>query len=244
MKNTLKMYEEFGIDSFYEKNPVDRTQKKAAVASTPSMKENSSMPTDSSRVLADKCHTIQDLEAAVRNYSGCAIKKAAINTVFADGKLGAKIMMIGEAPGANEDKEGIPFCGQSGKLLNNILPSIGLKREDVYITNTVFWRPPGNRRPTPEELEMCRPFVEKHIALVNPKVIVLVGSTAVESLLGNKFSMHQIRSEYYDYTNPYLTKPIKTAVIFHPSYLLRQPTKKKLMWLDMLRLQSFIEGTK
>ncbi len=242
MKNTLKIYQEFGVDSFYEKKPVDRTAQKPKkeLASTPA--KPSPSQESSSRQLADKCNTLQELELAVKSFNGCAIKKVAINTVFADGKLGAKIMMIGEAPGANEDKEGIPFCGQSGKLLNNILPSIGLKREDVYITNTVFWRPPGNRRPTPDELELCRPFVEKHIALVAPEVIVLVGSTAVESLLGNKFSMHQIRNEYYDYTNEYLTKPIKTAVIFHPSYLLRQPTKKKLMWFDVLKLKAFLEG--
>jgi uracil-DNA glycosylase len=241
MKNTLKMYNEFGVDAFYSEKPVDRTMKSPdkVIEATPTQATKQDIP---SRQLADQCNTIQELEAAVKGYNGCSIKKMAINTVFADGKLDASIMMIGEAPGANEDKEGIPFCGQSGKLLNNILPSIGLKREDVYITNTMFWRPPGNRRPTPEELEMCRPFVEKHIALVNPKVIVLVGSTAVESLLGNKFSMHQIRSEYYDYTNPYLAKPIKTAVIFHPSYLLRQPSKKKLMWFDMLKLKTFLES--
>ena len=241
MKNTLKMYNEFGVDAFYSEKPVDRTMKlpEKVIESTPIQATKQDAP---SRQLADQCNTIQELETAVKGYNGCSIKKMAINTVFADGKLGASIMMIGEAPGANEDKEGIPFCGQSGKLLNNILPSIGLKREDVYITNTVFWRPPGNRRPTPEELELCRPFVEKHIELVNPKVIVLVGSTAVESLLGNKFSMHQIRNEYYNYTNPYLAKPIKTAVIFHPSYLLRQPSKKKLMWFDMLKLKTFLES--
>lgn len=194
----------------------------------------------SSKELADSASTLADLKAIVMKFEGCPLKKGAINTVFADGSEGAKIMLIGEAPGANEDVEGIPFCGRSGKLLNNILPSIGLTRADAYITNTVFWRPPGNRRPTASEIEICRPFVEKHIALVKPKVIVLVGSTAVESLLGSKVSMHDLRGESFQYKNDYLEQPIATTVIFHPSYLLRQPFKKKLMWFDMLKIKRLL----
>jgi uracil-DNA glycosylase family 4 len=234
----LKWYKEMGVDTFYDDSPVNRA---AAAKQTKAVNSNiSQVITGSSRELADKAETLADLELAVRKFEQCSIKKTALNTVFADGKAGAKIMFIGEAPGANEDKEGIPFCGQSGKLLNNILLSIALKREDVYITNTVFWRPPGNRRPTSEEIEMCRPFVEKHVALLNPKVIILVGSTAVESLLGSKVSMHQLRDEFYEYKNSYLKQSIKTAVIFHPSYLLRQPSKKKLMWYDMLRIKQLL----
>lgn len=234
----LKWYKEMGVDTFYDDSPVNRA---AAAKQTKTVNNNiSQVITGSSRELADKAETLADLELAVRKFEQCSIKKTALNTVFADGKAGAKIMFIGEAPGANEDKEGIPFCGQSGKLLNNILLSIALKREDVYITNTVFWRPPGNRRPTSEEIEMCRPFVEKHVALLNPKVIILVGSTAVESLLGSKVSMHQLRDEFYEYKNSYLKQSIKTAVIFHPSYLLRQPSKKKLMWYDMLRIKQLL----
>lgn len=195
---------------------------------------------NSSRSLADQANSLTELEAAVRNFDGCDLKKSAFSTVFADGSANAKVMLIGEAPGANEDKEGIPFCGQSGKLLNNILPSIGLKREDVYITNTVFWRPPGNRRPTSQEIEICKPFVEKHVALLNPKIIILVGSTAVESLLDSKIPMHTLRDGHYDYNNPYLKSPIRTVVIFHPSYLLRQPAKKKLMWYDMIRIKGLL----
>ncbi len=234
----LKWYKEMGVDTFYDDTPVNR----AAVANKTKPTHTLSLVSSSasSREIADKAETLADLEQAVRKFDNCSIKKTALNTVFADGKAGAEIMFIGEAPGANEDKEGIPFCGQSGKLLNNILLSIALKREDVYITNTVFWRPPGNRRPTSDEIEMCRPFVEKHVALLNPKVIILVGSTAVESLLGSKVSMHQLRDEFYEYNNSYLKQSIKTAVIFHPSYLLRQPSKKKLMWYDMLRIKQLL----
>jgi DNA polymerase len=231
----LKYYRDAGIDAVYEDKPIDRTkQPKETVKVAPVIKASHTVSL--SRTLADQAATLKELEEIVRNFDQCALKKTAINTVFADGKAGAKVMLIGEAPGASEDKEGIPFCGQSGKLLNNILLSIGLKREDVYITNTVFWRPPGNRRPTPSEIHLCRPFVEKLIALLNPQVIILVGSTAVESLLDSKVSMHTLRETFYDYNNAYLKKPVKTAVIFHPSYLLRQPAKKKLMWHDMLRI--------
>jgi DNA polymerase len=153
--------------------------------------------------------------------------------VIGDGDVQAEVMFIGEAPGANEDKEGIPFCGQSGKLLNNIIKSIGLLRPQVYITNTVFWRPPGNRRPTTEEINTCRPFVEKHIALIKPRLIILVGNTAVESLLALKQPIGELRQREFAYENSYLATPIKTVVIYHPSYLLRQLTKKKEMWADM-----------
>lgn len=230
-----------GADTFYDESPVNRTtaDNQPQAISPPIPRAGVA----TSREMADSVHTLSDLEQAVRKYDACIIKKTAISTVFADGKPGAQIMFIGEAPGASEDKEGIPFCGQSGKLLNNILLSIALKREDVYITNTIFWRPPGNRRPTSDEIEMCRPFVEKHVALINPKVIILVGSTAVESLLGSKVSMHQLRDEFYEYHNSYLKQSIKTAVIFHPSYLLRQPSKKKLMWYDMLRIKQLLANS-
>ncbi len=122
-----------------------------------------------SRQLADNAKTLAELEAAVRAFDGCAIKKTASKTVFCDGNPKAKVMIIGEAPGAQEDIQGIPFCGPSGKLLDAMLAAIGLDRTSVYISNTVFWRPPGNRQPTPEETATCLPFVEKHIALVRPK---------------------------------------------------------------------------
>lgn len=191
-----------------------------------------------SRKIADQTTTLKDLYKNITNFDGCSLKKTAINTVIADGVVESDIMLIGEAPGASEDMHGIPFCGQSGKLLDNILASIGLDRKkNVYITNTVFWRPPGNRRPSSEEINICRPFVEKHVALINPKLIILVGSTAVESLLTLKISMSEVRGKYFDYQNCYSNKPIKTTVIFHPSYLLRQPSQKKSMWFDVLQIK-------
>ena len=153
-------------------------------------------------------------------------------------------MLIGEAPGASEDEQGIPFCGQSGKLLNNILLSLGIKREDVYITNSVFWRPPGNRRPTPLELNKCRPFLEKHIQIINPKIILLVGSTALESVMQTYDSISKVRQKLFYYKNQFLKDKIKLMVIYHPSYLLRQPQKKKEMWHDIQIIQDIIRNEK
>ncbi len=194
-----------------------------------------------SRELADSANTIAELREIVMNFDGCELKKLATNTVFADGNPKAKIMLIGEAPGASEDAQGIPFCGDSGKLLDKMLASIGLSREsNAYITNTIFWRPPANRQPTTEEIEICRPFVEKHIALIDPALIILVGSTAATSLLGNNAGISKIRQEYYQYTNQYLQKPITTTALFHPAYLLRQPMQKKTTWYDLLKIQQYI----
>jgi uracil-DNA glycosylase family 4 len=238
MPNQLaKWFLDFGTDYIISNKPVSKLNAKIESLMPKAVSVVAAPSNLSSRQLADQAKTIAELRSMVGAYDGCAIKRVAANTVFGDGSTSAEIMMIGEAPGASEDKEGIPFCGQSGKLLNSILKAMGYNREDVYITNTVFWRPPGNRRPTQEEIELCRPFVEKHIALIKPKLIVLVGSTAVEGLLGSKVSMHDLRGSSHEYTNKYLSEPIKTTVIFHPSYLLRQPSKKKLMWYDMLMVQ-------
>ncbi len=185
---------------------------------------------------------LSSLRQAVQNFNGCALKATATNTVFGDGIETAKIMLIGEAPGATEDAQGIPFCGESGKLLDNMISSIGLSREkNVYITNTIFWRPPANRAPTDQEIELCRPFVEQHIALIKPELLILVGSTAVTSLLGKQLQISKIRQEYYQYTNKYLDKAITTTAVFHPAYLMRQPGQKKTMWYDLLKIKSFIE---
>lgn len=184
---------------------------------------------------------LEELKKAITSFDGCDLKKTATNIVFGDGYIDAKIMLIGEAPGAEEDEQGIPFCGDSGKLLDNMLASIGLSREkNVYITNTIFWRPPANRRPTKEEIALCRPFVEQHIALVKPKLLILVGSTAVSSLLGDSLEISKIRQEYYSYTNEYLAEPISTTAIFHPAYLMRQPSQKKQAWYDLLKIKEFI----
>ncbi|NRB10432.1 MAG: uracil-DNA glycosylase [Rickettsiaceae bacterium] len=228
------------IDNIVTQTEIKNVIKEQAMAQT-TIEEIDASPVSTARKLADEVKTLAELKETLQQFTGCSLKKFATNTVIAEGVSSAKILFIGEAPGANEDKYGIPFCGESGKLLDNMLASIGISRKsNAYITNTVFWRPPGNRRPTQEEIDICRPFVEKHIALINPKLIVMVGSTAATSLLGNHDGISKIRKNNYLYNNRYLTKPIKTTAIFHPAYLLRQPMQKKTTWYDLLGIQKLL----
>ncbi len=192
--------------------------------------------------LANRAKTPLELKKIVEDFEGCNLKKMATNTVFCDGNANAKIMVIGEAPGNHEDLQGIPFCGDSGKLLDAMFQAINLTREnDYYISNVIFWRPPGNRKPTEEELAICKPFVDRHIQLIAPKVIVLVGATAMNAIL-NKFDpISKIRGQFLDLDADFLDNKIKIFTIFHPSYLMRQPAKKKIAWQDMLALEKFIQ---
>jgi DNA polymerase len=218
------------------KNPIHQHLDSSSI----DVKHNSNI--HDSRELADTADSLKKLKEIIIDFNGCDLKNFAINTVFADGNPEAKIMLIGEAPGAKEDELGIPFCGESGALLDTMLSTINLSRkENIYITNTIFWRPPANRRPTKQEIEICRPFLEKHISLINPKLIVCVGSTAVTGLLGDKININTARSTNHLYQNKYLLKPINTMAIFHPAYLLRQPGKKKDTWFDLIKMQQFIK---
>lgn len=193
---------------------------------------------EQTKQLAERATTREELQAAITSFKGLAICKTATNTVFSDGNPQAEIMFIGEAPGENEDKQGIPFCGQSGQLMDKACAAIGLTREkNWYISNTVFWRPPGNRKPTREEIDICKPFVERHIALIKPKIIVLVGGTATSALMDTAKGITRLRGTYGEYKNPYLSETIPMTALFHPSYLLRSPGKKKDFWFDLLKLR-------
>lgn len=192
--------------------------------------------------LAAAAKTVAELKKAVENFDGCNLKKMATNTVFCDGNSASKVMVIGEAPGNHEDLQGIPFCGDSGKVLDGMFRAINMTRENFYITNVIFWRPPGNRRPTTEELAICRPFVERHIELVNPEVLVLVGATSMSALLGIVDPISSIRGKFMDFSPKFLSRTIKTFTVFHPSYLMRQSSKKKLAWIDMLNLEKFLKA--
>ena len=253
MQNLLAFHLDSGVDCFLCNKPQNRTEKehmtnsKASVQNQPTFKiepekANKSLTMhELVRKLVADVKSLHELRKKVENFDGLEIRKGANKVVFGDGNPKSDIMLIGEAPGVEEDKQGIPFCGQSGKLLQNILAAINLDRSNYYITNTVFWRPPANRRPTAAEIDICRPFVEKHIALVQPKVIVLVGSTAVESLLRLQKPMHELRKNVFSYVNQYLEAEIKTFVIFHPSYLLRQAKQKKLMYQDILKIKAALK---
>jgi len=190
---------------------------------------------------AEAAKTLDELRKAVENFDGCNLKKMATNTVFCDGSPTSKVMVIGEAPGNHEDLQGIPFCGDSGKVLDDMFRAIKMTRkENFYITNVIFWRPPGNRRPTEQELAICRPFVERHIQLLNPEVLVLVGATSMAAVLGITEPISSVRGKFMDFAPKFLDRKIKTFTIFHPSYLMRQSSKKKLAWLDMLALEQFL----
>ena len=179
----------------------------------------------------DLCFSsIEDLKTAVFNLEH-PLKKMARNTVFSDGNPNSDLMIIGEAPGQDEDEQGKPFVGQSGKLLNNMLSAIGLLRENVYISNILFWRPPGNRTPSADEISFCMPYVEQHVKLVHPKVILLLGSVAVRAILNTSESISKIRGA----NNTYLG--IKTIATFHPAYLLRSPGQKAVAFRDFIAVK-------
>ncbi len=232
-----------GVEEIIANEPVALRQKKTSSVEqtiTPSQAGSREI-IDYAHSVAASCINLEQLRDAVHNFTGCSLKKTATNTVFADGNARAKIMLIGEAPGANEDITGVPFCGDSGKLLDAIFSCIGYNRENLYITNSIFWRPPGNRRPTSDEIAICLPFVEKHIALIKPELIIMVGATAVASVMDLHEPMSKIRRKIFNYQNRYLSSAIKCCAIFHPSYLLRQPSQKKAMWEDLLWIEEFLK---
>jgi DNA polymerase len=186
--------------------------------------------------------TLDALRQAVENFEGCVLKQTALNTVFADGNPQARVMVVGEAPGADEDRQGKPFVGLSGQLLDAMLAAIGLNRTTVYISNIVPWRPPGNRPPTPDEIRACLPFIERHISLVHPEILVMLGATAAKALLKTQQGITRLRGQWVAYTNPYLGDVIQGLPTFHPAYLLRSPGQKAAVWKDLQKLKHKIQG--
>lgn len=187
--------------------------------------------------LAAASATLDELHRALESFEDCALRQTATNLVFGDGAPDARVVLIGEAPGAEEDRQGVPFIGQSGQLLNRMLASIGLERAEVFISNTVFWRPPGNRNPTTAEIAACLPFVERIVELVDPELLVALGGAAAKSLLGINESVGKLRRRWLSYSTPRLARPVPTKVTFHPAYLLRSPGQKRAAWHDMLEIK-------
>jgi DNA polymerase len=192
--------------------------------------------------LAAASVSIPDLVAAIEAYDGCGLKRTATRTVVYDGSPEARLMLIGEAPGAEEDRQGKPFVGAAGRLLDRMLLAVGLDRAGVYITNTIFWRPPGNRTPTPEEVGQCLPFVERQIALVAPKVLVFLGASAAKALLGRSEGITRLRGRWLAYQGPGLPAPVDAIATFHPAYLLRQPSHKRESWRDLLAIRARLDA--
>ena len=186
---------------------------------------------DTFEISSDKAKKLEKLKKSISGIKNCELKKNATNIVFADGNPKSKIMFIGEGPGSNEDQEGLPFVGRAGELLDKMLASINLDRKNVYITNVVNFRPPENRRPTEEEITKYLPYLKKHIEIINPKILVLLGSTALNALIGNEIVISKARGKWMEKQ----FGKCKTSVIvtFHPAFLMRQPAQKKMTWVDL-----------
>jgi len=185
---------------------------------------------------------IAELRRLVEAYEGCTLKSTATNTVFSDGNPAARVMLIGEAPGAEEDRQGLPFVGASGRLLDRMLGAIGLDRTSVFITNVIYWRPPGNRTPHPGEVAACLPFVERAIELVDPALLVLLGGASAKTLLGRTEGIMRLRGRWHDYATPRMARPVPTMPTFHPAYLLRSPGQKREAWRDLLAVRERLDA--
>jgi DNA polymerase len=214
-----------------------------AVAAAPpkALTESLAEAAQSARQLAASAGTVEALAAVIARFDGCGLKRTATNTVFADGNLAAPVMIIGEAPGADEDRIGRPFVGRAGQLLDRMLAAIGLDRQSAHITNVVYWRPPGNRTPTTSEIASCLPFVLHHIALVHPKILVVAGGTAAGALLPGGQGITRLRGRWFDLEIPGLANPVPTLPMFHPSFLLRTPERKREAWRDLLALRARLD---
>jgi uracil-DNA glycosylase family 4 len=186
---------------------------------------------DTFQISNDKLENLERLKKSINNIKHCSLKESATNMVFSDGNPKSKIMLVGEAPGAEEDKEGLPFVGRAGILLDKMLASINFDRKKVYISNIINYRPPDNRRPTDEEIKRYLPYITKHIEIIGPKILVLLGSTAMNALIGNEIVISKMRGKWIEkkFGN------CKTSVIitFHPAFLMRQPAQKKMAWIDL-----------
>ncbi|MEL7430863.1 MAG: uracil-DNA glycosylase [Pseudomonadota bacterium] len=192
------------------------------------------------REAAESANTLEELKSAMLAFEGCNLKRTAKTLVFADGNPQSGIMFIGEAPGRDEDMQGLPFVGRAGQLLDRMLAAIELDRKTVYISNVIPWRPPGNRTPTPQETEICRPFIERHIELVSPKIIVLLGGSSAKTLLKTTDGIMRLRGKWAEVMIS--GKNMRAMPTLHPAYLLRQPGQKALAWKDLLKIrQSLVE---
>jgi DNA polymerase len=196
----------------------------------------------SAREAARTAPTLEALRALLENFDGCALKFTATRLVFADGNPQARVMFVGEAPGRDEDIEGLPFVGRSGKLLDRMIAAIGLDRSSAYIANVIPWRPPGNRTPTPQETQICLPFIQRQIELVNPDVVVTLGNPSTQTLLQTREGIMRTRGKWHDYDTG--TRTIRAMATFHPAYLLRSPSYKRMAWQDLRSIAKALEQSK
>ena len=194
----------------------------------------------SARELAASARTLEELRDIMTRFDGCGLKATATRLVFGDGKANARIMFVGEAPGREEDREGIPFVGRAGQLLNRMLAAIGIERSEAYIANVVPWRPPGNRTPTPQETTIVKPFIERQIELVAPDFLVCLGGPSSQTLLNQKIGILTLRGRWFDYRAG--KRDIRALATLHPAYLLRQPGSKRLAWADLISIRAALDA--
>jgi uracil-DNA glycosylase len=214
-----------------------------AAAASPALRSEAAPPSQaaihSAREAARTAPTLEALRALLESFDGCALKSTATRLVFADGNPQARIMFVGEAPGREEDLEGLPFVGRSGKLLDRMIGAIGLDRTTAYIANVIPWRPPGNRTPTPQETEICLPFIQRQIELVNPDVLVTLGNPSTQTLLATREGIMKSRGKWLEYDTG--TRVIRAIATFHPAYLLRSPSYKRMAWQDLRAIAKALE---
>jgi uracil-DNA glycosylase family 4 len=261
VQQLLAFYLEAGVDCALTEKPVNRlsdpeivpgTNERAlpkpvrtAAAIAAPRAEASPAPEaaiSSAREAARTAPTLEALRELLEKFDGCALKSTATRLVFADGNPKARIMFVGEAPGREEDIEGLPFVGRSGKLLDRMIAAIGLDRTSVYIANVIPWRPPGNRTPTPQETQICLPFIQRQIELVNPDVLVTLGNPSTQTLLSTREGIMKTRGRWVDYDTG--TRVIRALATFHPAYLLRSPSYKRLAWQDLRSIAKALEQGK
>ena len=192
------------------------------------------------RARARTAQSLEELEAILRDFESCPLRFTAKNLVFADGNPAARVMFVGEAPGADEDRIGKPFMGRSGQLLDRMMKAIGLDRSSAYVANIVPWRPPGNRNPTPQEVSVCKPFIERQIELVDPDLIVCLGSPSTQTLTGTKDGILKARGRFFPYR--LASREVRALATLHPAYLLRQPVQKRLAWRDFRLVRAALDG--
>ena len=247
VRQLLAFYLEAGVDCALGEEPINRladaepTVRKVFPQQSPTptpapLPADAGPPTPeraiaSAREAARIAPTLEALRALMEKFDGCALKSTATQLVFADGNPLARIMFVGEAPGRDEDLEGLPFVGRSGKLLDRMIAAIGLDRTKAYIANVIPWRPPGNRTPTPQETQICLPFIQRQIELVDPDLLVTLGNPSTQTLLGTREGIMRTRGRWFDYDTG--TRVIRALPTFHPAYLLRSPAYKRLSWQDL-----------
>ena len=245
----LRLQIEWGADEILAEAPVDRLTPPRAAPRPPQAPARAAPAVAAgppivarAREIADAAETREELRAALAAFDGCPLKATATNLVFADGNPDAGLMLIGEGPGAEEDRAGLPFVGPSGQFLDRMLASIGLDRGNFLITNVIPWRPPGNRNPTDNEVLICLPFLMRHIALARPRRLVLLGAMAARSVTGSSDGIRRMRGRWITVTIPGLDHPVPALPMLHPAYLLRTAGAKRDAWADLLLLRRSLDA--